>query len=187
MEFQNAFTAGIQPGGLTNDFEVRVFVCYLLMHIGSPVSFSQLGEIVQTDGMVNYFEFASAISHLKEAKKIEASSLENGDEEYTLTDTGIATAKTFEHSVPLTIREKGLAVSGAYFAHKRLMEENYVEIKQVPDGYQVTLVVSDIGSDLMRLTLFAPGPAQCESIRAAFMKNPTKAYRSVLALFTDEI
>lgn len=69
MEFQNAFTAGIQPGGLTNDFEVQVFVCYLLMHIGSPVSFSQLGEIVQTDGMVNYFEFASAISHLKEAKK----------------------------------------------------------------------------------------------------------------------
>lgn len=184
METRNAFTAGIQPGGLTNDFEVQVFVCYLLMHIGTPVSFSQLSEIVQTDGMVNYFEFASAVSQLKEAGKLEITVLENGEEQLSLTETGLAAAKAFEHSVPLTIREKGIEVSGSFFSNKRIMEENYVEIEQVQDGYQITLVVSDVGSDLMRLTLFAPGIKQCENIRQAFLKNPVAAYQSVLALFT---
>ena len=41
-----------------------------------------------------------------------------------------------------------------------------------------------MGSDLMRLTLFAPGIKQCENIRQAFLKNPVAAYQSVLALFT---
>lgn len=186
MDFRNAFTAGIQPGGLTNDFEVQVFVCYLLQHIGGPVSFSQLSEIVQTDGMVNYFEFASAISHLKEAEKLEVTMLESGEEAYTLTEPGVATAKTFEYSVPLTIREKGIEISGAFFSNKRLMEENYVEIQEVADGYQVTLVVSDVGSDLMRLTLFAPDLTQCESIQKAFLKNPVKVYQTVLELFTGD-
>ena len=54
MEFPNAFTAGLQPGGLTTDLEVQVFVCYLLKHIGIPATFDQLSEIIQTDGMVNY-------------------------------------------------------------------------------------------------------------------------------------
>jgi len=184
VELRNAFTAGLQPGGLTNDFEVQVFVCYLLTHINGPVSFSQLSEIVQTDGMVNYFEFASAISQLRELGKLEVTTLENGEEAFSLTDTGIATAKTFEHSVPKTIREKGVEVSGAFFSNMRIMEENYVEIEEVPDGYRVTLVVSDVGTDLMRLTLFAPDLKQCESIRENFMKNPVIAYQKILDLFT---
>lgn len=184
MELRNAFTAGLQPGGLTNDFEVQVFVCYLLTHINGPVSFSQLSEIVQTDGMVNYFEFASAISQLRELGKLEVTTLENGEEAFSLTDTGIATAKTFEHSVPKTIREKGVEVSGAFFSNMRIMEENYVEIEEVPDGYRVTLVVSDVGTDLMRLTLFAPDLKQCESIRENFMNNPVIAYQKILDLFT---
>ena len=184
MELRNAFTAGIQPGGLTNDFEVQVFVCYLLTHINGPVSFSQLSEIVQTDGMVNYFEFASAVSQLKELGKLDVTIQENGEEAFSLTDTGIATAKAFEHSVPKTIREKGVEASGAFFSNKRIMEENYVEIEEVSDGYRITLIVSDVGTDLMRLTLFAPDLKQCESIRDAFLKNPVIAYQSILGIFT---
>ena len=26
----NAFVGGIQPGGLTNDFEVKILICFLL-------------------------------------------------------------------------------------------------------------------------------------------------------------
>lgn len=187
MEFQNAFTAGLRPGGLTNDFEVQVFVCYLLKHIGIPATFAQLGEIVQTDGMVNYFEFVSAISQLKQGGQLHISQTDGGGEAYTLTPKGRTTADSFEHLVPLSIREHGLEASASYFAHQRMMEENYTEIIKVPDGYQITLIVSDVGSDLMRLSLFVPKEKQCEAIRKAFMKDPVHVYQSMLSLFQDAI
>ena len=54
----NAFVGGIQPGGLTNDFEVKILVCYLMDKLGTPMSFDQLNEILLGTGFVNYFEFA---------------------------------------------------------------------------------------------------------------------------------
>lgn len=186
MEFQNAFTAGLQPGGLTTDLEVQVFVCYLLKHIGVPATFSQLGEIVQTDGMVNYFEFVSAVSQLKQGGQLSVSQVDGG-EAYVLTQKGKLTAESFEHLVPLSIRERGLEASASYFAQQRMMEENYAEIIKVQDGYQITLVVSDVGSDLMRLSLFIPKKKQCEAIRRAFMKNPVHIYQSALSMFQDAI
>ena len=186
MDFQNAFTAGLRPGGLTNDFEVQVFVCYLLKHIGIPATFTQLGEIVQTDGMVNYFEFVSAISQLKQGGHLNISQADGG-EAYTLTSKGKMTADSFEHLVPLSIREHGLKASAAYFARQRMMEENYTEIIKVPDGYQITLIVSDVGSDLMRLSLFVHKEKQCEAIRKAFMKDPVHVYQSMLSLFQDAV
>ncbi len=186
MEFQNAFTAGLRPGGLTNDLEVQVFVCYLLKHIGIPATFDQLGEIVQTDGMVNYFEFVSAVSQLKQGGQLSVSQTDSG-EVYVLTQKGKMTAESFEHLVPLSIRERGLEASASYFAHQRMLEENYAEIVKVQDGYQITLVISDVGSDLMRLSLFIPKEKQCEAIRRAFMKDPVRVYQSILALFQDAI
>lgn len=43
----NAFVGGVQPGGLTNDFEVKLLVCYLLDSLKQPLLFEQLGEIFQ--------------------------------------------------------------------------------------------------------------------------------------------
>ena len=37
----NAFVGGVQPGGLTNDFEVKLLVCYLLDSL-KPVSYTHL-------------------------------------------------------------------------------------------------------------------------------------------------
>ena len=187
MEFPNAFTAGLQPGGLTTDLEVQVFVCYLLKHIGIPATFDQLSEIRQTDGMVSYFEFVAAVSQLKQGGQLSVTHNDSGEEAYTLTQKGKLTADSFEHLVPLSIRERGLEVSASYFAQQRMMEENYAEIIKVQDGYQITLVVSDIGSDLMRLSLFIPKEKQCEAIRKAFMKDPVRIYQSALALFQEAI
>ena len=58
----NAFVGGVQPGGLTNDFEVKLLVCYLLDSLKQPLLFEQLGEIFQNTGLVNYFEFVEAVS-----------------------------------------------------------------------------------------------------------------------------
>ena len=34
----NAFTAGVKPGGLTTSTEIRILLCYLIQHAGTPLS-----------------------------------------------------------------------------------------------------------------------------------------------------
>ena len=79
----NAFVGGIQPGGLTNDFEVKILICFLLDSLkkNSPgaalsdgeqpgLSFDELNEIFQETGLVNYFEFAESMSELEKTEHI---------------------------------------------------------------------------------------------------------------------
>ena len=38
----NAFTAGVKPGGLTTSTEIRILLCYLIQHAGTPLSQGEL-------------------------------------------------------------------------------------------------------------------------------------------------
>lgn len=77
----NAFVGGIQPGGLTNDFEVKILICFLLDSLKKNshgaalsdgeqpgLSFDELNEIFQETGLVNYFEFAESMSELEKTE-----------------------------------------------------------------------------------------------------------------------
>ena len=60
----NVFTGGVEPGGLTYDFEIKIFVCFLLHRVGQPMTFEQMNEVVFQNGVANYFEFAEAVGEL---------------------------------------------------------------------------------------------------------------------------
>ena len=103
----NAFVGGVQPGGLTNDFEVKLLVCYLLDSLKQPLLFEQLGEIFQNTGLVNYFEFVEAVSELERTRQL-TSSIQDGQQQLALTESGTVTAQTFYKTIPKSAREKAL-------------------------------------------------------------------------------
>ena len=65
-------------------------------------------------------------------------------------------------------------------------EANKVEIRQVEDGWQITLTITDIGSDLMSVTIFMPTRDACERIRHRFLNDPMLTYKGVFALLTGD-
>ena len=40
----NAFTAGVEPGGLTHGYEIKILVCYLLRQLNRGMTFSQIND-----------------------------------------------------------------------------------------------------------------------------------------------
>ena len=62
----NAFTAGVKPGGLTTSTEIRILLCYLIQHAGTPLSQGELETALLGEELVNYFELASNLSNLLE-------------------------------------------------------------------------------------------------------------------------
>ena len=55
MEF-DAFTAGIEPGGLRTKNDIRIMVCYILNSVKAPLSKENILNILQEKGLANYFE-----------------------------------------------------------------------------------------------------------------------------------
>lgn len=177
----NAFIGGVQPGGLTNDFEVKILVCFLLEKIGQPLSFEQINEILQRTGFVNYFEFAEAMSELHRTKHIETTLSQKGETLFDITEIGIATAQTFSKTLPLTVREKTVEAARDLIQMQKRLEEIEVRYKAVADGYILSIKMKDIGSDLMNLSLFLPSEDDCVAIRERIYSDPALLYQTILA------
>jgi len=183
----NAFTGGVEPGGLTYDFEIKIFICFLLHRIGEPMSFDQMNEVIFQNGVANYFEFADAVGELENTGHIRLLPEDrNGRRQYTITPLGVQTSETFHRDIPLTIREKALAAAQEVLLKTKLQSENLVKIEKAEDGYLVELRMTDVGSDLLRLTVFMPDRKQAADVCRRFQEDPAKVYKNVLALLTGE-
>lgn len=184
----NAFSAGIEPGGLTLGHEIKILICYLLRNIPQKLTLSQINEALLKRGLVNYFELADAMSELLESGHIVISGTTSKDEErYTLTDLGERTALEFSDSLPLTVREKALSSARNLLARQKNEAENIVTVDRVKDGYMVNLIISDIGSDLMNLSLFMPTEAEAQAVKRQFIRDPLLVYKGMFALLTGDL
>lgn len=184
----NAFAAGIEPGGLTMGHEIKILVCFLLDGIKERMTLAQINEALLKKGLVNYFELADAVSELLVSGHIVISDTNSKDEEYySLTDKGAATACEFGHTLPLAVREKALSAAVNLLQRQKYEAENVATVDKVKDGFIVNLVISDIGSDLMNLSLFMPTLEEAEAVRRQFIIDPMLAYKGVLALLTGDM
>ncbi len=184
---RDAFTAGIEPGGLTSGVEIRMLVCYLLDAVKKPLSFEQINDALQSEGLVNYFELALAVSRLAASAHIDESETGDGVRMLSITELGSRAAATFEKSIPLSVREKALRSVRKKLLRERLEKQNSVKVEKTSDGYQVSFSIADVGTDLLNLSLFVPTKDYGDEIRERFLKDPTVIYRQIVAILTGEV
>ena len=183
----DVFTAGIEQGGLTTDYEIRMLVCWLLERLKKPITFGQLNYALQQEGLVNYFELSRAVGDLLKSghlTKTEEDTIESA--KMAVTDLGRETSITFEKNLPLTVREKALSSAKDSLLRQRLEKENRVSIEETPDGFRMVMTMSDFRSYLMSLNIYLPTREICEGIKRRFLNDPTVLYRVILGTLTGE-
>ncbi len=183
---EETFTAGIRPGGLTEGREIRILICHILSELGEPMSFDEMTESILTDGTANYFEFADAFSELRDTGCVVAIKTDSGINKYTITEKGRAVAMTISGDLPLSVQEKSAENARNIIQRRRIEKENLVSISKTEDGYMIHVRVTDIGTDLMELSLFMPTMEQALAAKEKFLSNPTGAYAKVLAALAGE-
>ena len=104
----NAFTAGVKPGGLTTSTEIRILLCYLIQHAGTPLSQGELETALLGEELVNYFELASNLSDLLEQGFVRE---ENG--RYTILPAGADIAEALADDVPRSVRDAAVGAPRA--------------------------------------------------------------------------
>ena len=186
----NAFTAGVEPGGLTHGYEIKILVCYLLGQIGTGMTFTQISDALLHRGLVNYFELANALSDLTESGHLTCEDCAGRQEDtsYHLTDLGRQTACTFSGTLPVSVREKAVKSARHQLLRRKIESSNHASIRKAEDGYIVDMSGSAISDPICFLFLcLCPPSRKLEQVRQHFLSDPLLTYKGVLALLTGDL
>jgi hypothetical protein len=181
-----AFDAGIEPGGLRDINEIKILICYLLKNAGAPLSFESINEIIQKDGLANYFEFAQSIKELVDLGNVELTK-NNDMDYYTVTKLGVGMANTFERRLPLAVREKAVKAAIRLIARIKIEAENKVTITQTEHGFTAECRVLDGNDEMLSIRLLLPERVQAEAVKRQFHDNPELIYKATLSLMTGDM
>jgi len=184
LEF-DAFSAGIEPGGLRNKSDIGILICYMLENIKKPFPKDDLVSVIQENGIANYFETISAISELIKCNNIEY--VDEKQELVQITKNGKLISGQLHTNLSLSVRQKAINAALKFMEKRKVERENPVSIKKADGGgYNVTFRITDGMRDLMSLTLFVPDLSEANSVKRNFHKNPERIYSIVLAAVIGE-
>ncbi len=178
----DAFTAGIQDGGLRSVSSISLIVCYIIANINGRVTAENITQTMDEGMFANHFEVADAISKLKKSGVI----TESDDGALSLVDVSKANIELIEMDLPLTVRENSIKLCQKIIAKEKYKRENRVAIIPKDKGFTVNLHISDKDTDFLSLRLYASTKEQAEMIKEKFITDPIKVYETLIeAIFNN--
>ena len=179
MEF-DAFSSNIEPGGLRNRTEIKIFICYLLTSVPSPLTRGQINGIVSDNGIANFFEVNDALDSLVETGVINAIEPDS----FSGTEKAKTVADALDISLPYTVRKQAVDAAMRLLAQMKRESDNIALIKKNDNGYSVNCRVMDNGVCLMELEVYVADILQAEHTKQHFLDNASDVYKSIISTIT---
>ena len=172
-----AFTAGVRPGGLTDDTQIRMLLCYLVKVAGPVKRETMQGQLV------NYFEFADALAEVEKQQLVTV----DEDGRYTITRRGTTVADTLAYDLPRTVRERAVAAVLRCQTWARKEAKYSARITEKADGHcTVRCTVKGLDSELFCLELGAPDRLSAELVKKQFILKGNEIYQLLINKLTEE-
>lgn len=180
FEENDAFGAGVQPGGLRNRNEIKILVCYIMKTVDQCMTRQQLTDVIQGQSLANYFELSQAISELLSQGSI-TTEIKDDEEYLVLTEMGKQVSVELERDIPRSVKEKAIKSAFKILTIAKNARENKIEIQQIDNGYHVTFSMEDDQDVIMKLTIYVADIEQAENVKKNFLQDPTKVYSNILS------
>ena len=181
MEY-DAIVAGVEPGGINNAQQVRLLVGYVLRAVPEPMDRQLLAELLQYDGLANFFEVTGAIDELLAKGSIRA----DGDGRLILSPQGRTAVDEWEFILPYSVKQKAARAATLALTRLKNERENDVEIREEERGCRVVCRVLDGAQVLLEIGLWVPDRAQAEQVRERFLSDPLACYRTTVEQLMEE-
>lgn len=177
---RDAFDAGVEPGGLHSQHEIKILICYMLAGVREPMPRASVPEVICEQGMANFFDVSAAIDEL-----LSLHNLEEDEKGYiTVTPTGRDAAVTLKTLIPYTLRERSVAAALRLLARRRNEKENRVTIQKSENGFVVTCTIGEEEQALLSCSLLVGDESQAEMVRDRFLDNPLLLYQGAVAILS---
>ena len=160
MSANDAFTAGVRPGGLTSSPEIRLLLCYLVKNAG-PISRQEIENALMEEALVNYFEIGSCLDDI--------------------------TKQELAYDLPRSVRERAVAAVLRCQTWARKEAKYSARITEKADGHcTVRCTVKGLDSELFCLELGAPDRLSAELVKKQFILKGNEIYQLLINKLTEE-
>ena len=177
-----AFTAGVRPGGLTDDTQIRMLLCYLVKVAGPVKRETMQGALLQ-EQLVNYFEFADALAEVEKQQLVTV----DEDGRYTITRRGTTVADTLAYDLPRSVRERAVAAVLRCQTWARKEAKYSASITEKEDGHcTIRCTVKGLDSELFCLDLGTPDRLTAELVKKQFILKGNEIYQMLINKLTEE-
>lgn len=179
-----AFTAGVEPGGLYNSQEIKILLCYMLHTVNQPILRSDVVDVIMTFGMANYFDTEDALNELLRLQHL----VEDEEHRLATTVTGSQIGETLATRVPYTLRERSVQAALELLRRREVEKDNKFTVRKLEEGgCEATCTIEDDGKALLSVSLRLTDEFQAAQIKEQFLQDPTTLYRAVLAVLTGDV
>ena len=177
-----AFTAGVRPGGLTDDTQIRMLLCYLVKVAGPVKRETMQGALLQ-EQLVNYFEFADALAEVEKQQLVTV----DEDGRYTITRRGTTVADTLAYDLPRSVRERAVAAVLRAQTWTRKEAEYSARISEKADGHcTVRCTIKALDPELFCLNIGTPDRLSAELVKKQFILKGNEIYQMLITKLTEE-
>ena len=174
MAANDAFTAGVRPGGLTDSTEIRLLLCYLVKNAG-PITRTEIENALMEEALVNYFE-------ITQQKLVTLT-----DGRYTITEKGRKVAQELAYDLPRSVRERAVAAVLRCQTWARKEAKYSASITEKADGHcSIRCTVKGLDEDLFCLDLGTPDRLTAELVKKQFILKGNEIYQLLINKLTEE-
>ncbi len=177
----NAISAGV--GSLISTTEIKVLICYVISGVNAPVPGKQLANLLNIEGIANYFEVMDALDSLLKAGNLTYNEI---DDTYDVTKVGASAADTLKTILPFTIKEKAFTLTAKMISRLKNVKDTKIEtVKENGFTYLICAAVEN-GAELLSVKLLVTDETQAAAIKERFLGNPSLIYTNIVDLLTTD-
>ncbi len=167
--------------------EIKIFILYLMYHIGRPLAYSDINDIVMQDGFVGGIDFADCFADLLERGNV-VELRDDSQTLYQISEQGVQVVESLQGDLMNYVKTRGLrsALRLLNFRERGAAVETTFQ-PRADGSYNLTCAIRDQGKLSLELKVVAENSAQLELMRYQFRENPEQIYKGILALLTGEI
>ncbi len=171
---------------LTDKFEIKVFILYLLKNIGEPLDITTIGEVVMMDAFVNYFDFSICFSDLLDSRQVEEIEVE-GEKLYVISETGALMVSEVQSALYAGVKDKALRSAQRLLALKRTGNRINSSLTECGGGYMLTVSIVDNEKTLLKLETYVTDEDYAKRMQANFNERAEIIYKGAMALLSGDV
>ena len=162
MAANDAFTAGVRPGGLTDSTEIRLLLCYLVKNAG-PITRTEIENALMEEQLVT----------LKEDR-------------YSITEKGRRVAQELAYDLPRSVRERAVAAVLRSQTWARKEAEYSARITEKPDGHcSIRCTIKALDQELFCLDIGTPDRLSADLVKKQFILKGNEIYQMLITKLTE--
>ncbi len=172
---------------LTDKFEIKVFILYLLEKIKEPLDLTTIGEVVVQDAFVNYFDFSVCFADLLEAEQVVEVVNDKGEKVYVISEVGINAVEEVQGALFGSVKDKALRSAQRLLALKRTGNRIDSVITENDKGFMLEVSIVDSEKTLLHVETFVTDRGFAERMKANFDERAEIIYKGTMALLSGDV